>query len=91
MKLLNWWALNDLRLHRLSSANTYKTLNAQALLGGFFYIYATQLFTHAQNRLERAFIAFGWHIIAQSADGFVQCVYFIHFIDSPSPLLTMPS
>jgi hypothetical protein len=44
-----------------------------------------------KKRLERAFMAFGGHFLAQSADGFIQCVYFIHFIDSPSPLLAMPS
>jgi hypothetical protein len=36
-------------------------------------------------------MAFGGHFLAQSAYGFIQCVYFIHFIDSPSPLLSMPS
>jgi hypothetical protein len=36
-------------------------------------------------------MAFGGHFLAQSAYGFIQCVYFIHFIDSPSPSLTMPS
>jgi hypothetical protein len=36
-------------------------------------------------------MAFGGHFLAQSADRFVQCVYFIHFIDSPSPFLPMPS
>jgi hypothetical protein len=44
-----------------------------------------------EKRLERGFSAFGGHFLAQSADGFIQCVYFIHFIDSPSPLLSMPS
>jgi len=44
-----------------------------------------------QKSLERAIRAFGGHFLAQSADGFIQCVYFIHFIDSPSPLLSMPS
>jgi hypothetical protein len=36
-------------------------------------------------------MAFGGHFFAQSSDGFVQCVYFVHFIDCPSPSLTMPS
>jgi hypothetical protein len=36
-------------------------------------------------------MAFGGHFVAQSADGFIQCIYFIHFIDSPSPFLPMPS
>jgi hypothetical protein len=36
-------------------------------------------------------MAFGGHFFAQSSDGFIQCVYFIHFIDSPSPPLPMPS
>jgi hypothetical protein len=36
-------------------------------------------------------MAFGGHFLAQSAYGFIQCVYFIHFIDGPSPSLTMPS
>jgi len=52
---------------------------------------ATQLLTHAKKRLERAFRAFGGHFLAQSADRFIECVYFVHFIDSPSPLLSMPS
>ena len=44
-----------------------------------------------ENGLKGASIPFGGHFLAQSADGFIQCVYFIHFIDSPSPLLSMPS
>jgi len=44
-----------------------------------------------KNGLKGAFIAFGGHFLAQSADGFIQCVYFIHLVYSPSPLLTMPS
>jgi hypothetical protein len=36
-------------------------------------------------------MAFNGHFLAQSSDRFVQCVYFIHFIDSPSPPLPMPS
>jgi hypothetical protein len=69
--------LNDVVcLHRVSFANIDKTLNPQTLLGGFFYVLATQLFTHAKKRLERAFIAFGGHILAQSADGFIQRIYF---------------
>jgi hypothetical protein len=36
-------------------------------------------------------MAFGGHFLTQSSDRFIQCVYFIHFIDSPSPLLSMPS
>jgi hypothetical protein len=36
-------------------------------------------------------MAFGGYFFAQSADRFVQCVYFIHFIDSPCPFLPMPS
>jgi hypothetical protein len=44
-----------------------------------------------KNGLKGAFMAFGGHFLAQSADGFIQCVYFIHFIDCPSPSLTMPS
>jgi hypothetical protein len=44
-----------------------------------------------KKSLERAFRAFGGHFLAQSADRFVQCVYFIHFIDSPCTFLPMPS
>jgi hypothetical protein len=36
-------------------------------------------------------MAFGGHFLAQSADRLIQCVYFIHFIDSKCPTLTMPS
>jgi hypothetical protein len=36
-------------------------------------------------------MAFGWHFFAQSSDRFIECVYFVHFIDSPSPFLPMPS
>ena len=36
-------------------------------------------------------MAFGGHFFAQSAYRFIQGVYFIHFIDSPSPTLTMPA
>jgi len=36
-------------------------------------------------------MAFGGHFLTQSSDRFIQCVYFIHFIDSPSPSLPMPS
>jgi hypothetical protein len=36
-------------------------------------------------------MAFGWHFLAQSAYGLIQCVYFIHFIDSPCTFLPMPS
>jgi hypothetical protein len=36
-------------------------------------------------------MAFGGHFFAQSSDRFIQCVYFIHFIDSPSTFLPMPS
>jgi hypothetical protein len=36
-------------------------------------------------------MAFGGHFFAQSSDRFIQCVYFIHFIDSPCPPLPMPS
>jgi hypothetical protein len=36
-------------------------------------------------------MAFGGHFLTQSSDRFIQCVYFIHFIDSPSPPLPMPS
>jgi hypothetical protein len=36
-------------------------------------------------------MAFGGHFLAQSAYRFIQCVYFIHFIDSPSTFLPMPS
>jgi len=44
-----------------------------------------------KKRLERAFSAIGGHFLAQSSDGFIQCVYFFHFIDCPSPTLPMPS
>jgi hypothetical protein len=47
--------------------------------------------TSPKNRLERAFSAIGGHFLAQSADRFIQCVYFFHFVYSPSPTLTMPS
>jgi hypothetical protein len=43
------------------------------------------------KRLERAFRPIGGHSLAQSSDRFIQCVYFVHFIDSPSPLLSMPT
>jgi hypothetical protein len=36
-------------------------------------------------------MAFGGHFLTQSSDRFIQCVYFIHFIDRPCPFLTMPS
>jgi len=36
-------------------------------------------------------MAFGGHFLTQSSDRFIQCVYFIHFIDCPSPPLPMPS
>jgi hypothetical protein len=36
-------------------------------------------------------MAFGGHFLAQSANGLIQCVYFIHFIDRPCPFLPMPS
>jgi len=44
-----------------------------------------------KNGSKGASIAFGGHFLTQSADGFIQCVYFIHFIDSPCPFLPMPS
>jgi hypothetical protein len=44
-----------------------------------------------KNGLKRAFMAFDRHFFAQSSDGFIQCVYFIHFIDSPCPFLPVPS
>jgi len=49
------------------------------------------VFPNPKNGLKGASSAFGWHFLAQSAYGFIQCVYFIHFIDSPRPLLSMPS
>jgi hypothetical protein len=36
-------------------------------------------------------MAFGGHFLAQSAYRFIQCVYFVHFIDSPCPFLPMPA
>jgi hypothetical protein len=44
-----------------------------------------------KNGLKGAFMAFGGHFFAQSADGFIQCVYFVHFVYNPSPFLSMPS
>jgi hypothetical protein len=44
-----------------------------------------------KNGLKGASIPFGGHFLAQSANGLIQCVYFIHFIDCPSPFLPMPS
>ena len=46
--------------------------NHQALSGGFFHVYATQLLTHARKRLERASIASGGHFLKQSTHGFIQ-------------------
>jgi hypothetical protein len=79
-------------LHRFNTPNTWReTLNPQTLSGGFFYAHATQLFTHAKKRLERAFIAFGGHILAQSEDGLIKCLYLIHFSNRPRPFLAMPT
>jgi hypothetical protein len=36
-------------------------------------------------------MAFGGHFLAQSPNGLVECVYFIHFIDRPCTFLPMPS
>jgi hypothetical protein len=44
-----------------------------------------------KNGSKGASIAFNGHFFAQSANSLIQCVYFIHFIDSPSPLLSMPT
>jgi hypothetical protein len=84
--------LHDLCNDRSNPPNTQReTLNPQALFGGFFFVYATQLCTNDKNRLKRAFSAFGRHSLAQSSDRFIECVYFVHFIDCPRPLLPMPS
>ena len=63
---------NVVCLHRFNTPNTWReTLNPQTLSGGFFYVLATQLLTHAKKCLKRAFSAIGGHFFAQSADGFV--------------------
>jgi hypothetical protein len=75
-----------------NSANTLrKTINLKALYGGFFYVWHSWYGQAPKNGLKRAFMAFGGHFLAQSTDGFIQCVYFFHFVYSPSPLLSMPT
>jgi len=44
-----------------------------------------------KNGLKGAFMAFGGHFLAQSANGLIQCVYFIHLSNRPRPTLPMPS
>ena len=44
-----------------------------------------------KNGLKRAFNRFLGHSLAQSADSFIQGVYFIHFIDGPCAFLPVPT
>jgi len=82
--------LHDLCNDRSNFTNTHKTIT-KALYGGFFCVWH-RWYAHApKNGLKGASSAFGGHFLAQSANGLIQCVYFIHFIDSPCTFLPMPS
>ena len=59
--------------------------------GAFFFIVLPNYAPMLKNVLKGAFSALARHFFAQSADGFIQCVYFIHLVYSPCPFLPMPS